>query len=168
MNRAFCVVTVWPSDFLLVGRDYSSGFGFSNWKQVAWAAICLFNRLPHSMHSCQMTKVCLIQSAKTIFANNYFLSCLMKKSQFEGLSPPWYKIFISLKVPQMEYTADLQMSLSIISILLVSRHRVKLCPHLLSFNHRDFSVAAIEDGIWPIVFVFNRNMHDFMLPSPFF
>lgn len=66
-NRAFCVVTVWPSDFLLVGRDYSSGFGFSNWKQLAWAAICLFNRLPHSMHSCQMTKIRLTLSAKTAF-----------------------------------------------------------------------------------------------------
>lgn len=66
-NRAFCVVTAWPSDFLLVGRDYSSGFGFSNWKQLAWAAICLFNRLPHSMHSCQMTKIRLTLSAKTAF-----------------------------------------------------------------------------------------------------
>lgn len=166
MNRAFCVATVWPSDFLLVGKDCSSGFGISNWKQVAWAAICLFNHLPHSMHSCQMTKVRLLQSAKTIFANNYFLSCFI----FEELSPTWLKIFVSLKVPQMEYPAALQMSLSlsIIYIILVSRHQVKLCPHLLSFNHRDFSVAAIEDGIWPIVFVFNRNMHDLTFPSPLF
>lgn len=111
-----------------------------------------------------MTKIHFIQSAKTIFANDYFLSCLI----LEELSPPWYKIFVSLKVPQMDYSAALQisLSLSIIYIILISRHRVKLCPHLLSFNHRDFSVAAIEDGIWPIVFVFNLNMHDLMLPSP--
>lgn len=57
MNRAFCVATMWPSKFLLVGRDYSSGFGFSNWKQLVWAAICLFNHLPYSMHSYQVTKI---------------------------------------------------------------------------------------------------------------
>lgn len=86
------------------------------------------------------------------------------------LSPPWYKIFLFLRVPQMKYTAALQLSLflSIIYIIFVSRHQVKLCPHSLSCNHRDFSVAAIEDGIWPIVFVFNQNMHDLMLPSPLF
>lgn len=52
MNGAFCVATVGPSNFLLVDRDHFSGFGISNWKKVAWAAICLFNHLLHSMHSC--------------------------------------------------------------------------------------------------------------------
>lgn len=91
-TSTFCVVTVWPRDFLLVGKVCSSGFGFSNWKQLAWAAICLFNHLPHSMHSCQMTKIRLTLSAKTdFFTNNYFLSSFI----FKELSPPWYKTFLS-------------------------------------------------------------------------
>lgn len=34
-NRPFCAATVGLSDFLLVGRDYSSGFGFSDCKPLA-------------------------------------------------------------------------------------------------------------------------------------
>ena len=67
MNEALCVVTVWPSDFTWISRDYSSGSGFSNWKPLAWAAIYLFHLLPHSMHSCQMTEILLTLSAKTYF-----------------------------------------------------------------------------------------------------